>query len=629
MFDFVHENKRVVQVVLMLIILPFAFWGVDSYNKSTPGEALATVNGEKINQQEFDQAWRQQQNRMREMMGSGYDPAMFDRPEAKLSLLGNLINQRLLILQAQAAGLTVSDRQLAQTIAGIESFQSDGKFNKQLYESVLKSQNMSPMVFEGRVAQELRVRQLTDAYMQNGYASETVVDNLARLSDQQLVVAVAKIEIDPFIKQVKIDETAIKNYYEANQPEFQASEQARVEYVVFSAEALQSQVAVNEAEIKKYYDEHQSEFGAQEQRHAAHILILVSAQASAADKVAAKAKAEQILQQVKQSPGKFSDLAKQNSQDTGSAAQGGDLGVFGRGAMVKPFEDAVYSLKPGEISGLVQSDFGFHIIKLLAVKEAKIQPLSEARNSILQKLQQQMGNEKFAELAEKFSNMVYEQSDTLKPAAALVGMPVLQSAWLNKGQAGVPPWTSKALHELFTEDVLKNKRNSAAVEIAPNTLLSARLLEYKPASVRPLAEVGESIRQKLQRQQALQLVIGQGKQVLAQLQRGEKVNLKWEKPVTVTREKRAGLNEGLVRQAFQVNVKKLPAYVASESSQGGYTLVRVESAKDATAVDESSRTKYSQQMRQLTGDELFQAYLADAKKQAAIKISAFGADGKK
>lgn len=629
MFDFVHEKKKVVQIVLLLIILPFAFFGVDSYNKSSPDQGLATVNGEKITQQEFDQAWRQQQNRMREMLGSGYDAAMFERPEVKRSVLENLVNQRLLVLQAQAAGLTVNDQQLAQTILGIESFQKGGKFDKALYESTLKSQGMSPLMFQERVAQELSLRQLTDAYMQNGYAAQAVVDNIVRLSEQQRVVAVAKIELDPFLKQAAVDETAVKAYYDANQKEFQANEQVRVEYVMFSAADLQSKVVVDDAEIKQYYDEHQSEFGTSEQRQAAHILITVTAQASAAEKMAAKAKAEQILQQIKQTPGKFAELAKQNSQDSGSAANGGDLGFFGRGAMVKPFEDAAFVLQPGAISDLVQSDFGFHIIKLMAVKPAKIQPLSEVRAIILQKLQLQKATDKFTELAEKFSNVVYEQSDTLKSAASLVGASLQQSAWLNKGQAGLPPWTGKALQEIFTEDVLKNKRNSVAVEVAPNTLLAARLLEYKPASIRPISEVSGGIRQKLMRQQAMELAAKQGKLVLSQLQRGDKVNLKWEKPVTVTREKRGGLDEGLSRQVFQVNANKLPAYIAVESAQGGYTLARVEAIKDINAIDESNRKKYMQQIRQLTGDELFQAYLADTKKHADINISAFRVDEKK
>jgi peptidyl-prolyl cis-trans isomerase D len=629
MFDFVHENKKWVQIVLAVIILPFALWGVSSYRQSGGGEALATVNGEKIYPQEFDNALRQQQGRMREMMGDKFDPAMFDKPEVKHSILENLVGQRLLTLQARAAGLTVSDEQLAQVIAGIEGFQKDGKFDKQRYESVLRSQNMSPLVFESRVQQELDMRQLTDGYANNGYASNSVADNLIRLNEQQRVISTSQIAADSFLKQITVDDAAVKNYYDKNATEFQTPEQARVEYVILSAEALLPQVAVDDAEIKKYYDEHQPEFGTQEQRQAAHILITVTAQAPDAEKQAAKAKAEQVLQQVKQSPGKFAALAKQYSQDPGSAANGGDLGMFGRGMMVKPFEDAVFQLKPGEISGLVQSDFGFHIIKLLAIKPAKVQALNEVKGIIAEKLKMQKAGDKFAELAEKFSNVVYEQSDTLKPAAELVKAPLQQSAWLNKTQAGTLPWTDKALQAVFSKEVLKDKRNSTAVEIAPNTLLAVRLLEYKPASTRPLAEVSDAIRQKLQHQQALEMAFKQGKSTLEQLKRGEKPNLVWTNGQAMTRAQLSAQGNDLMRQVFQANPAKLPAYVGAETPKGGYLLVRVDSVKDIASVDENRRARYVHEIRKLTGDELLQAYMADARKHADISIKAFATDEKK
>jgi peptidyl-prolyl cis-trans isomerase D len=629
MFDIVHENKKWVQIILALIILPFAFWGVDSYRKSGGGEALATVNGEKISQQEFDNALRQQQGRMREMMGDKFDPAIFDKPEIKHSILESLASQRLLTLQARAAGLTISDEQLAQVIASIEAFQTDGKFDKKRYESVLRSQNLSPLMFEARVQQELGMRQLTDAYANNGFASNNAADNLIRLNEQQRVVSMSQITADSFLKQITVDDATVKAYYEKNATEFQTPEQARVEYVMLSAEALLPQVAVDDAEIKKYYEEHQPEFGTQEQRQAAHILIAVAAQAPEADKQAAKAKAEQVLQQVRQSPGKFAELAKQYSQDPGSAAKGGDLGVFGRGMMVKAFDDAVFQLKPGEISGLVQSDFGFHIIKLLAIRPAKVQPLAEVKGEIALKLKMQKAGDKFAELAEKFSNVVYEQSDTLKPAAELVKAPLQQSAWLNKSQAETMPWTGKALQAVFSKEVLTDRRNSTAIEIAPNTLLAVRLLEYKPASTRPLAEVSDAIRQKLQHQQALELALKQGKATLEQLKRGEKPNLVWKAGQAMTRTQLAAQGGDLVHQVFQANAAHLPAYVGVENTQGGYLIVRVDAVKDVAAVDEAKRARYVNEIRKLTGDELLQAYVADAKKHADITIKAFVADEKK
>lgn len=620
MFDFVHEKKRLVQIVLLLIILPFAFWGVDSYRKSSGDTAPAIVNGEKISQQELDNALRQQQDRMRGLMGANFDPSVFENPEVKHAILENLVNQRLLDIQARGAGLTVSDEQLAQIIAGIEAFHKDGKFDKQRYETVLRSQNMSPMMFESRVKQELSTRQLIDAYTQNGFSSQSAAEHLIRLNEQQRMVSTVQLSPEGFIKQAKVEDAAVKEYFDRNQKEFQTPERVRAEYVILSAAALQAQVSVSQEEIKKYYEDHQSEFGSPEQRKAAHILIAVAANAPEADKQAARNKAEDVLQQLKRAPGKFAELAKKYSQDPGSAANGGDLGYFGRGMMVKPFDDAVFKLMVGETSDLVQSDFGFHIIKLQAIKAGITPALNAVKNTIAQRLKAQKAEDSFAELAEKFSNTVYEQSDSLKPAAELAKSPVQQVTWLSKGQIGVAPWTEKALQALFSDDVVKNKRNTAAIEIAPNTLLAARVLEYKPASTLPLAEVAENIRQKLQRLQALDLAIKQGQQQLAQLQHGEKVGLEWKAPQSVTRSQHAGMDNEVTRLVFQANVAQLPVYVGMENAQGGYTLARIDSVKEVESIDDVKRTRYMQQLRKLTGDELLQAYIADAKKHASISI---------
>lgn len=629
MFDFVHEKKRLVQFVLALIILPFAFWGVDSYRKSGGGESLATVNGEKIGAQEFDNAMRQQQQRMREMAGPAFDPAIFEKPEVKHSILESLVAQHLLATEAHKTGLTVTDEQLAGVIGGIPAFQKEGKFDKKQYETLLSAQNMSPLMFESRVRQDLSSRQLTDAYTQNGYASNATVDNLIRLNEQQRVVSLAKLDVDAFLNQIKVTDSAVDEYYKKNQTEFQTPERARVEYVIFSSESLLSQVTLDEAEVKKYFDEHQSEFGTQEQRQAAHILITVAAQASDAEKRAAQAKAEQILQQVKKSPANFAALAKQYSQDPGSAANGGDLGMFGRGTMVKPFEEAVFKLKVGEISELVQSDFGFHIIKLVGVKSAKTQALAEVKALITQRLKAQKASDKFAELAEKFSNTVYEQSDSLKPAAELVHVSIQQGGWLNKGQIAEGIWTDKALQSVFSDEVLKNKRNAAAVEVAPNTLLSARVVEHQAASVRPLVEVSGSINKKLQRQQAMELQAKQGSELLSLLQKGEKANVAWQPVLNVTRSQHPGLDVELTKLVFQANVTKLPAYVGVQTSQNGFALARIDAVKDIAAIDEGKRVRYLQQIRQVTGEELLQAYLADAKKHADISIKPFAVEEKK
>lgn len=628
MFDLVQENRRLVQIVLALIIVPFALWGVDSYRKSGGAAPLATVNGEKIGQQEFDNALNQQQQRIREMAGANFDPAFFDKPEIKHSVLDGLVTQHLLGIEARNAGLSQTDEQLAQIIASIGVFQKDGKFDIKRYEQVLREKSMNRFEFEARVRQDLLTRQLTDAYTQNGYAAEAVAENMIRLNEQQRIVAVANIDAAAYVKQVKLSANAVSDYYAKNAHEFQMPERANVEYVVLSADSLLSQVTVTDAEIKQYYEEHQTDFGTQEQRKAAHILITVAKQASDADKLAAKTKAEQVLQQIKQSPNKFAALAKQYSQDPGSAANGGDLGMFGRGAMVKPFEDSVFSLKVGEVSNLVQTDYGYHIIKLQEVKSAKIQALSEVKSLISQRLKAQLGNDKFTELAEKFSNTVYEQSDSLKPAAELAKTSVQHGVWLSKGQAPAGLWTNKALQAVFSEDALKNKRNTVAVEVAQNTLLAARVTDYKPASARPLSEVSANIQQKLEKQQAAELAAQQGKKVLEQLQHNEKASVTWKAAQSTTRSQRSGIDPELLQAVFRADISKLPVYVGV-NSQSGYILARIESVKETAPSDESKRRGYAQQIRQITGEELLAAYLAGVKKRADITMKDFAAEEKK
>jgi peptidyl-prolyl cis-trans isomerase D len=622
MFDFVHENKKVVQIVLALIILPFALWGVSSYEKSGNGaEVAATVNGSKITQLELENSLRQQQDRMRQQLGTNFDAAMFDNPEMKRAVLDNLVSQRLLVDRAKAARLTVPDDRVAQLIAGIEAFQEGGKFDKKHYESVLASQNMSPLTFEARVRDELLGQQIQEAYAQNGFAATSVADNVIHLNEQQRIVSVSTLSLQSFLSQAKVDDAALKKYYEQNPKEFQVQEQAKVEYVKFSADDLLAKAEVSKEDVRKYYDEHLNDFGTPEERHAAHILITVNAAAPQAEQDAAKAKAELLLQQAKNNPAGFDDLARKNSQDTGSAANGGDLGFFGRGMMVKPFDDVAFALKAGEISGLVKSDFGYHIIKLIAVKPSRAMPFDEARAGIVTKLRQQKASDMFAEMAEKFSNAVYEQSDTLKPAADLVGAKIERSGWLSKGTAAGEPWTAKMLQAIFNDEVVKNKRNTAAIEVAANTLVAARILEYKPASVRALSEVQEVIRQKLLRLQALELVAKQGKSMLAELQGGSKPTLNWAAPQIVTRAQHGTLDIELTRQIFQANAAKLPQFVGAEDAQSGYMLVRIDAVKESAAIDDVKRARYAQQLRKLTGEEMFHSYLADARRQATIKVS--------
>jgi len=262
-----------------------------------------------------------------------------------------MISQRLLVERARVARLVVPDEQVAQVIAGIDAFRDEGKFDKKRYETVLADQGMTPLIFEARVRDELMGQQMQDAYAQNGFAAKTIAANVFRLNEQQRVVKVSTISFQTFMSQAKVEDSELKQYYEQNKNEFQVQEQAKVEYVKFSADDLLAKVEVNKEDVHNYYEGHQSEYGTPEERRAAHILITVKPTAPQAEQDAAKAKAEQLLEQARKNPAKFDELAKNNSQDPGSAANGGDLGYFGRGAMVKPFEDAAFADRRDQRSG--------------------------------------------------------------------------------------------------------------------------------------------------------------------------------------------------------------------------------------------------------------------------------------
>ncbi len=619
----VHAQGRIAKIILALITVPFALWGVDSYIKNGgDGPVAAKVGEQIISQQELAQALKDQQERMRTSLGKKFDATIMDRPEMRISVLNGLIDQRLVLVEAVREGLNVSDAQLAKFIGSIEAFREGGKFSQARYEMMLRQQNMSPAMFERRLRQDLLLQTVQDGVVRSALLPNSVSDNLIRVSEQQREVSQAIIPIEQFMSQAKIDPAAVKDYYEKHQNEFKVPEQARLEYVVLSADSLAGQIGVSEEEIAKYYGEHSAQFGQAEERQASHILIGVAANASEAEKTAARDKARKILQEIRQSPANFAQLAKQHSQDPGSSSQGGDLGFFARGAMVKPFEDAAFKMAPGEVSEPVQSDFGFHLIKLTAIKVGKVRALPEVRDQIAQELQKQKANKKFTESAENFSNLVYEQGDSLKPAAQQLGLKVEQSAWVSRMASDTPLLNNaKLLQAVFSEDVLKNKRNTEAIEIAPNTLVAARLLEYKPDSVKSLDEVSTSLGQRLQRQQAVSLAAKWGKDALSQLQQGNSpAGLNWGQSQLVSRARPAGLDPAALKETFKIKSGKLPGYGGVENNQGGFTILKVSRLVEGAVADDNAKKAYTQSFANLLEREYAIAYLASLKQKTKVDI---------
>ena len=466
------------------------------------GSEVANVGKTPISQEEFQRALSEQQDRLRPQVGSNV--AMLESPEFRRGVLQELINQRLLLLHASKSQMGISNETLSGFIMSLPSLQVDGKFSRERYEQLVAAQNMSVEQFEQMLRRDLLTQQSTlpiaNAAITGGLPSNRWL--LAQLEERE--IAEASIRAEQFAGDSKPDEATIKRYYEENRARFEQPEQVRVEYLVLSQSKLIENAKVSDADIKTAYDANAARYKKPEQRRASHILIRADKGAPEAQVKAAQDKAAEILAQVKAAPADFAKLAKQHSQDPGSAANGGDLGFFGRGMMVKPFEEATYALQENQVSEVVRSDFGFHIIKLTGVRPEQAQKLEEVRAEILAELKRTMGAKHYAEAAEGFSNMVYEQSDSLKPAAEKYGLTLQVSDWMARnGQLTAPFSNAKLAQALFSDDAVKNKRNTEAVEAAPNTLVSARVIEHQPAALIPLGQGAGMITQALVRDAAL------------------------------------------------------------------------------------------------------------------------------
>ena len=626
MFDSVRNNKKIVQIFLALITLPFAFFGVDSYIRSSgAGSDLAKVGGSKITLQQFENALRERQDELRQSLGEGFRQEMMNSPEVRAGVLNTLIDQRLLLLEADKSRLTTSDQQLSAVIGSIPALQEHGKFSMARYEAALRSRGYSQAQFEAKLRQDLTLQQLTGPVNDAAFVATAQTEALLRLQLEERQFSEYRIPPAQFADKVKIDVAAVRQYYEDNRSEFEVPAKIRAEYLILSRDALQNQVAVSDAEIKDWYENHKNRYLLPEERRASHILIVAKSDA-AKNQEAARAKAEQVLQELRKNPTKFAELAKKYSQDPGSAKKGGDLGYFGRGAMVKVFEDAAFGQKVGEISGVLQSDFGYHIVKVTGIHPAKLRPLSEVRPEIEAEVKSQAAARKFADVAESFSNMVYEQSDSLQPAAEKYGLKIRQSGWLTrqadvKDRAELGPLSNEKLRSLlFSEDSIKNKRNTDAVEIAPNTLASARVLEFVPASLKPFDSVKDEIERKLAAREESAMALKAGEAQLAELQQGHGDKLAWSSPKSISRLQGRTISAAAVKAVFKAPADKLPAY-AGASVDGGYSLYKVIKVVRPEKVDPAMLKAVQSELTRIVASEDMSAYLASLRSRYKVDVN--------
>jgi peptidyl-prolyl cis-trans isomerase D len=492
------------------------------------------------------------------------------------------------------------------------------------YRQLLATQGMSPESFEAQVRGDLASRQVMSGVGVTSFSSAALADVTLNAFYEQRQVQVARFAPTDFAGQINPTEAELETYYKANADKFQSVERADIEYVVLNLAAVQKDIVVPEAELKTYYEQNSARLAGLEERRASHILINADKGASAAEREAARAKAQALLAEVQKSPHQFAELARKNSQDTGSAAKGGDLDFFGRGAMVKPFEEAAFALKKGETSGVVETEFGFHIIRLTDIKLPEQKSFESQRAKLELEVRAQLAQRKFAEAAEQFTNIVYEQSDSLKPVAERLKLEVQHAS--NLGREPVAGNTAannpKLLAAVFSPDSIEKKRNTEAVELAPNVLAAARITSYSPARTLPLDEVKARVREQVVAQQATERARAEGAAKLAEWKTNPDA-AKLPAAIVVSRESKQTQPSALVEAALRVSTQTLPAWVGVDLGTSGYAVVKVEKVLPRDAANASGLAREREQYAQWWASAEGLAYykLLKEKFKAEIKIA--------
>jgi peptidyl-prolyl cis-trans isomerase D len=578
MFDFVRSHNRLLQIALGLLIIPsFGIFGVQSYlsMNNEQAEAVASVDGHDISRADWDAQHRKDIDQIRSR-NPQVDLKLLDTPESQRQSLDTLVRDRVLQAAVAREGLSVSDDRIRHEYMTNPQFEQLRQLTKDQRDAILAQQGLTGNMLYDNIGQSLSRGQALQGVAVSGFipasSQKTTVDAWFDTRDIQW----QHFDTKDYAAAIQPTDAQVDAWYKAHADAFVAPEQAKIEYVVLDAAALQSQVKADPVQVQGYYDANKSRYTTPEERRASHILINVAPNASPADVAKAKAQAESVLAEVRKNPAAFADIAKKESQDGGSAAQGGDLDFMRKGAIPGPFDDALFSMKDGDVSSVVRSDAGFHIIKLTGVRGGTVKPFEEVKGQIEDQFKLQQAQKLFAADAEKFTNTVYEQPDSLDPAAKAFQL-TKQTAVVARqpapGAAGVLA-SPKLLAAVFASDSIKNKHNTEAVEAGPSQLVSAHVVEYTARHTRPLAEVHDQVVEAIRKDQAMAQAKMDGEARVAIAKKDATLALPL--TATVSRIDQSGATpRPVVEAALKADLSKGPAVVGLALPDGSYAAIRV------------------------------------------------------
>ena len=627
MFDFFRKHTWLLQIVLALVVLGFAggavYQGYGSFI-SDDNATVAKVDGKKITRSEWEFAQRDQLERVRRQMPN-VDAKLFDTPEMKRQSLDAVVRDRVMLAAADKLNLGVTDARLQRELLGVPQFKRpDGQFDFDTYKAFVESQNMSTATFEARMRNDLSLRQVAQVIATSATAPLAATNAALDAMFQQREVQVQQFATKDSLTKVAPSDAELEAYYKdpANAAQFMAPEVESIEYVVLDLDSLKKGITLSDDELRKYYAENAKRYTSAEERRASHILVKVDPGASADERAKAKAKAEALLAEVKANPASFADVARKSSDDPGSAEKGGDLDFFGRGGLAaKPLEDAAFALKSDEIGGLVTSDFGYHVIKLTSVRGGDKRPFEAVRAELETEIKTQVAQKKFSEAAVEFTNTVYEQPDSLKPVVDKLKLELRSAQNVARAPAAAASGAlanPKFLDALFGSDAVRNKRNTEAIEVAPSTLVSGRVVKYEAARQLPLADVKVKVRERVIVAQAAALARKLGEARLAEL-RAAPADTMAEAAVTLSRANARDMPAPLVDAVLKAPTAKLPALLGVPLGDQGYAVVKIDKVLGRDPVTADTARAQSQ-YAQAWGDAESQAYYNALKARFKVEI---------
>ncbi len=629
MFESIRKHSKIVMFLLFLLIIPsFVLVGIDRNYFSSPSPVVARVDGKDITQADWDNAHRMESDRLR-AQSPGIDAKLLDSPQARYATLERMVRDQVMQVAAQKMHLVTSDARLARELQGIPQIAAlkrpDGTLDAEAYRALVGAQGLTPEGFEARVRHDLSINQVMGSVMTTAFSGGAEARLALDALLQRREIQVARFNAADFSAKVAATDAELEAYYKAHPSQFQQAEQAAVEYVVLDLDAVKAGITLNEDDLRTYYKENVGRLAGKEERRTSHILVNATKDAAASDREKAKARAEELLAEVRKTPASFAEVARKSSQDPGSAPSGGDLGFFGHGAMVKPFEDAVFALKKGEISDVVETDFGYHVIMLTDIKTPRQPSFEELRASLESELKQQQAQHKFAEVAESFANAVYEQPDSLQAVADKLKLKVQTATGVTRTPqpGGQGPLSSpRFLEALFQPDTLQNKRNTEAVEIGSSMLAAGRVTEYQPAMLLPLDKAKEKVRTLYVAEKSAQLARAEGEAKLAAWKAAPGSAAGLSAPVTVSRDQPQNQPAPVVIAALHSPVDKLPAWEGVDLGPQGYAVLKVNRIVEREASDDAQARMERQQYTQAWGTAEALAYYELLKQRFKVQIKA-------